>query len=377
MKIERLNENQIRCTLNKSDLASRQLKINELAYGSDKAKELFRDMMQQASYELGFEAEDTPLMIEAIPVSSECIVLIVTKVDNPEELDTRFSRFSPSDSDDDNFDFDDIETIEGNDYSQADTIVNVLYKFQDSTWNTLMEKMPSITDLAQQTMDKVTHLNSFLGINIGEQPLTQLTTALHNGSVVGIILAVLIPVLAGLTQFISVKLQPQPAGDDKDNPMASSMKTMTYTMPLISVFMGFTLPAGLGLYWAASAAVRCIQQLAINKYLSTKSLDEMIKENQKKAQKKREKHGTSAKEINKMATTSTRNVGTVTKGKSGISEAEKEEKIQKAQQKAQNSKPGSLASKANLVSRYNSGQQTNQPKAEDESSSKEKKGKKK
>lgn len=117
MKIERLNENQIRCTLNKSDLASRQLKINELAYGSDKAKELFRDMMQQASYELGFEAEDTPLMIEAIPVSSECIVLIVTKVDNPEELDTRFSRFSPSDWDDDNFDFDDIETIEGNDYS--------------------------------------------------------------------------------------------------------------------------------------------------------------------------------------------------------------------------------------------------------------------
>ena len=117
MKTERLNENQIRCTLNKSDLASRQLKINELAYGSDKAKELFRDMMQQASYELGFEAEDTPLMIEAIPVSSECIVLIVTKVDNPEELDTRFSRFSPSDSDDDNFDFDDIETIEGNDYS--------------------------------------------------------------------------------------------------------------------------------------------------------------------------------------------------------------------------------------------------------------------
>lgn len=118
MKIEKLNENQIRCTLNKSDLASRHLKINELAYGSDKAKELFRDMMQQASFELGFEAEDTPLMIEAIPFSAECIVLIVTKVDNPEELDTRFSRFSPSDSDDDDsFDFDDIETIDSNNYS--------------------------------------------------------------------------------------------------------------------------------------------------------------------------------------------------------------------------------------------------------------------
>ena len=118
MKIEKLNENQIRCTLNKSDLASRHLKINDLAYGSDKAKELFRDMMQQASFELGFEAEDTPLMIEAIPISAECIVLIVTKVDNPEELDTRFSRFSPSDSDDDDsFDFDDIETIDSNNYS--------------------------------------------------------------------------------------------------------------------------------------------------------------------------------------------------------------------------------------------------------------------
>ena len=263
------------------------------------------------------------------------------------------------------------------DYTDPNILVRVLYKFQDSTWNTLVDKMPSLETVVDKTTATMGHLNTFLGINIGEQPLTMLMDALKDFSIVGIILAVIIPIMAGLTQFISVKLQPQPAGDDKDNPMASSMKTMTYTMPLISVFMGFTLPAGLGLYWAASAAVRCIQQLAINKYLSTKSLDEMIKENQEKAQKKREKHGAPAKEINKMATTSTRNVGTVTKGKSGISEAEREEKIQKAQQKAQNSKPGSLASKANLVSRYNSGQQTNQPKAEDESSSKGKKGKKK
>ena len=78
MKIERVNENQIRCTLNKDDLASRQLKISELAYGSDKAKELFRDMMQQASYEVGFEAEDIPLMIEAIPISADCIAVSYT-----------------------------------------------------------------------------------------------------------------------------------------------------------------------------------------------------------------------------------------------------------------------------------------------------------
>ncbi len=122
MKIERVNENQIRCTLNKDDLASRQLKISELAYGSDKAKELFRDMMQQASYEVGFEAEDIPLMIEAIPISADCIVLIVTKVENPEELDTRFSKFSPSDDGEYDYDDDysDIETIDdGSSYTDS------------------------------------------------------------------------------------------------------------------------------------------------------------------------------------------------------------------------------------------------------------------
>ena len=94
MKLERLSENQIRCTLNKADLADRHLLLNELAYGTDKAKELFRDMMEQASEELGFEVNDIPLMIEAIPVSPDCLILIITKVEDPEELDTRFSRFS-------------------------------------------------------------------------------------------------------------------------------------------------------------------------------------------------------------------------------------------------------------------------------------------
>ena len=94
MKIEKISETQIRCTLTKEDLLRRQLKISELAYGSDKAKVLFREMMQQASYEFGFEAEDIPLMIEAIPLSTESVILVITKVEYPEELDTRFSRFS-------------------------------------------------------------------------------------------------------------------------------------------------------------------------------------------------------------------------------------------------------------------------------------------
>ena len=107
MKIEKVNDHQIRCTLTRDDLAKRDLKITELAYGTDKAKELFQDMMQQANIAFGFDAEDTPLMIEAIPINSECIVLVITKVDDPEELDTRFSNFAPSvheeDSDDEEY----------------------------------------------------------------------------------------------------------------------------------------------------------------------------------------------------------------------------------------------------------------------------------
>ena len=96
MKIEKINENQIRCTLTRADLAARELHLSELAYGTEKAKSLFHDMMQQAAFEFGFEAEDIPLMIEAIPASSDSIVLIITKVEDPEELDTRFSKFSPA-----------------------------------------------------------------------------------------------------------------------------------------------------------------------------------------------------------------------------------------------------------------------------------------
>lgn len=95
MKIEKISDTQIRCTLTKEDLDSHQIRISELAYGTEKAKKLFRDMMQQAQIEFGFEADNIPLMIEAIPVSGESVILIITKVEDPEELDTRFSKFSP------------------------------------------------------------------------------------------------------------------------------------------------------------------------------------------------------------------------------------------------------------------------------------------
>ena len=100
MKIERINENQIRCTLTSFDLSVRNLNLGELAYGSEKARNLFREMIQKASNEVGFEAEDIPLMVEAIPLSNESVMLVITKIDDPEELDTRFAKFSPSTDED-------------------------------------------------------------------------------------------------------------------------------------------------------------------------------------------------------------------------------------------------------------------------------------
>lgn len=129
MKIEKLNENQIRCTLTSEDLESRQLKLSELAYGSEKAKSLFRELMLQAQAEYGFEAENLPIMIEAIPTAPDTIVLIVTKVENPEELDTRFSKFAPGLPEGTVPSF---ETTEAPEASGADDILDLFKKLCDS-----------------------------------------------------------------------------------------------------------------------------------------------------------------------------------------------------------------------------------------------------
>ena len=134
MKLERVNDHQIRCTLTRADLAQRELKISELAYGSDKAKKLFRDMMQKATYELGFEAEDTPLMIEAVPVSADSIILIITKVEDPEELDTRFANFAPSvhESSDSSSP---IEQLIQSLSSDAENVLDLFKKYRQATNN--------------------------------------------------------------------------------------------------------------------------------------------------------------------------------------------------------------------------------------------------
>lgn len=243
------------------------------------------------------------------------------------------------------------------DYTKVETLVDVLYKFQADTWETLVDKFPSLESLIHSTEESVASLNSFLGINIAETPMTLFMDSIRNfssASVLPIILALAIPVLAGLTQFLNLKLttsrQSTPAGGD-DNAMMNSMNTMNKTMPLLSVFMCFTFPSGLGLYWIVSAVVRSVQQVVINKYLDKVPVEDLIARNQEKAAKKREKKGTNASKLNEMAQ---RNVRNIQEPKvSQLSDKEKEAKLKEAEEKNKGARSGSLASRANLVKRYN------------------------
>ena len=240
------------------------------------------------------------------------------------------------------------------DYTQANTIIDVLYKFQGSNWDALAGKFAELEPVIRSTQESVHQFNSFLGINIAESPQAMLAQGFKTGAVAVIIGAVLIPVLAGLTQWISIKLTPQAAGSDNvaDNPMASQMKMMNVMMPLLSVFMCFSFQAGLGLYWIASAVVRCVQQVIINKHLSKIPMEELIKQNMEKAAKKRgENKGLPASEINKMAQRNVRNIEEPKNKK--MSEAERKAQLEKAANANKNAKSGSLASKANRVKRFN------------------------
>lgn len=136
MKIEKLNDNQIRCTLTRADLADREIKLSELVCGTEKAKSLFHDMMQRAHLEFGFETEDMPLMIEAVPASSDAIVLIITKVDDAEELDAKFSKFGSSLNDMENKKRNVLDKLEG-----AEELLDLIHKVKDAVADT--KKVPT------------------------------------------------------------------------------------------------------------------------------------------------------------------------------------------------------------------------------------------
>lgn len=158
----------------------------------------------------------------------------------------------------------------------------------------LGDKFTNLTGDIQTTVEKLERYNNFLGLNIGNSPWFTFKEALAVGSIIGIIAAVIVPVLAAVTQLINVALMPMQTsstGDPQQDQMASSMKTMNYIMPLMSAWFCFTLPAGMGLYWIAGSVIRSLQQIFINKSVDRMDMDAFLKKQEEKNRKKAEKRG--------------------------------------------------------------------------------------
>lgn len=240
------------------------------------------------------------------------------------------------------------------DYTAADTFVDVLNKLSTAELADLSDKFPNLSGIISDVSGKLAEMNNFLGINIANSPSFIMKDAVAAGSVILIIGALSIPVLAALTQWLNTKLMPQPetGNSQEPNTMASSMKTMNVMMPIMSAVFCFTLPAGMGLYWIAGAVIRSIQQIAINKHLDHVDFDQVVKKNIEKAGQKREKKGLPPQSVSTAAKINTKGIDSK---KSSMTEEERAAKLRTATEyyNNQTAKPGSIAAKANMVKQYN------------------------
>lgn len=251
------------------------------------------------------------------------------------------------------------------DYSNMDKVVDLLYKLTDQQWGTMIKAFPDIADVVtkngENVIQGINRMQQFLGMNISYTPLNIIREFFGGESGItflAVICAVLVPVLSGATQWYSTKLMTanQPAQAD-DAPGASMMKSMTMTMPLMSVVFCFTFPVGIGIYWVASSVFQVIQQIGVNSYLKKVDVDDLIAKNVEKANKKRAKKGLPPAKINQNASATLRSIQAAEEKE----EAERAAKIAKSQEIAKESteyyykdaKPGSLAAKARMVQKYN------------------------
>lgn len=244
--------------------------------------------------------------------------------------------------------------LSGNTQYVQNTVIDVLNKASTAEWSSIAEKFPSLSNNVAQTLSELNVYNSFLGLNIADSPSFIMREALSSQNYLLIVGAIMIPVLAAFTQWISVKLMPQASTGDVDNPMASSMKTMNMMMPLMSAFFCLTLPAGMGIYWIAGAVVRGIQQVAINKHIDKMDMDELVQKNSKKAEKKMAKIQERSEVLKQNASINTKSIQTRANLSSNMTQAEKDEAMKKATEYYNSgAKPGSIAAKASMVKQYN------------------------
>ncbi len=184
-------------------------------------------------------------------------------------------------------------------------VVEFLSQLKATGWD-FLKTIPEIANNAtylanlETTKAAAEHMNTFLGLNVVESVMS---TGIAS-------FAVIIPILAGGLQYLQTKLMPQ-SNQDPDSPMASTMSTMNIVMPLMSAVFCFMFPIGVGLYWVAGSLYRIIQQIFVNRYMDRMDVDELVKKNLEKQNKKREKQGLKPVRFEEISKANTREIQTV------------------------------------------------------------------
>ena len=252
--------------------------------------------------------------------------------------------------------------------NNASSVIDLLYKFTSQQWDQLISAFPAVgeavTESGTHVVDAIANMQNFFGLNLAYTPL-QVISNFFGGvggiSVLTMIAALCIPLLAGGSQWFSTKLMTanSPTANQKngEDPSANMMKSMNIMMPLMSVFFCFTLPSGIGIYWIAQSVFTILQQWIINRHLSSIDIDEMVKKNVEKANAKREKKGLPPQKISNNATVSLKQIQAEEERKEKELEAKKARTAEQVKESTEyynkDPKPGSLAAKAAMVKKYN------------------------
>ena len=238
--------------------------------------------------------------------------------------------------------------------TMSNSIIDVLYKLSESGWNALADSFHNLSDLVNYTWSNLREINYMFMLNISDTPLNLIKTAWSSKAWVLLICAILVPVVSYLGQVINMKLMPTADNGNSGNPqadqMAQQMKTMNAIMPLMTLFIAFSCPVGLVLYWTMGSVVRIVQQIFLNKHFEKIDLNDIIEKNKEKAEKKKEKRGIRQAQIYDAARMNTRDNSMASKA--NISK-EKTDALNNAAEARSHAKSGSMASKANMVKNFN------------------------
>lgn len=236
-------------------------------------------------------------------------------------------------------------------------VIDFLYSLSPSQWDKLadIDQFQGFADVLDKTAQTLQPMQNFLGLNIADNPWALIQAGWSSHQYLMIVAAVLVPVLAWATQMINMKLMPTASSNNSGNgtqsQMEATMKSMNIFMPLFTAFICFTFPFGIGIYWIIGSLVRTVQQLIINRHLNHMDMDAFIQKNKEKREKKMAKRGITSQNISQQARMNVRNIEE-TKRKTMAEKSESVKAVSGYQYTVPKTKPGSLASKANMVAQF-------------------------